>query len=264
MRRRHFHHALTGLALVPLSLPAWAQSRPAASPPEEDPLLNGVKFVLEMATTHAMDRNADRWPETALYHLKDSWADWVRYGGPKLSEGSPWTRYEAFESLARFAMRRIWQFAKDSLLVQVHTLDATDLQKLRDAAAQKLANGYWATAVFELKAGDRLLHRLLGSVVELHLAWLLENRDRYPRNPAARHAQIEAEDWEICLRITRSLVFAIFDAIAEQERQLRLDPTLAGKAPNVVAALAFLGPPPAEPMPRDRPNRPGRDKKKPT
>ncbi len=263
MQRRHFHQALTSLALAPLCLPVWAKARPKGNPPEDDPLLTGVKSVLEIAIAHAMDRNADLWPATATYHLKDSWADWTRYGPPKLSEGSPWTRYEAFDSLARFAIRRLWQFAKDSLMVQVHTLGNPDLQKLRDAAAQKLANGFWATAVFELNAGDRLLHRLLGGIVEIHLAWLLENRDRYPRIPVARHAQIEAEDWEICLRVTRCLTFALFDAIAEEERQLRMDPTLAGTAPLVVAALAFLGAPPAEPMTRARLNRPRGDKKSP-
>jgi hypothetical protein len=187
-------------------------------------------------------------------HLQDSWAEYTRLGIPNNVPGNPWTKYEAFESMARLAAHRMWELARDSLMVQVHLLGYTDVARLREAMGQKVNGGAWATAIFERMAGNRLLHRLLGEVVEIQLAWLLANRDRYPNNPAARYSQLEMQDWEICLRVTRALVYAIFDAIAAEEREWRLHPDKPGVSATMAAVLKSLGPPPATPM--TRPERP--------
>ena len=229
------------------ALPAWAQAGPQ---PPAHVWLPGLQSMMEMLSRRALERTPDGWMPALPRHLREAWDNWTRFGPPKLSEGSPWTRYEAFESLARYASKRIWELARDSLMLQAFTLTDTHVAKLRKGGEQKLTGGVWATAVFEELAADRLLHRLLGIVVELQLAWLLENRDRYPRNPAARHAQIEAEDWEICSRVSRVLSWAIYDAMAEEERILRKDPKLAGTNVPMRNALVKLGPAPAGVLPR--------------
>ncbi len=203
--------------------------------------------MMEVLSRRALERTPEGWLPALPRHLREAWENWTRFGPPKLSEGSPWTRFEAFESLARFASKRIWELARDSLMLQAFLLTDAHVTKLRNVPQQKLAGGVWATAVFEELAAGRLMHRLLGTVVELQLAWLLENRDRYPRNPAARHAQVEAEDWEMCLRTTRAIVYAIFDTIGEEEAAWRLAPTRPGTPAQVSSVLKALGPPPAEP-----------------
>ena len=245
MDRRQFQHLLTRAALAGLALPAWAQTAKVQPEPVEDPTLVGLRAVLETAARDTFDRHPDAWPEGLGDHVRERWTNWQRYGPPRLSEGSPWTRYEAFESLARFAAKRLWAFARDDLLVQVHKLTLADLDRLRKGLAQKLSDGAWATVAFERSAFAHLHHRMLGTITEMHRAWLLENRDRYPRNPAARHAQIEAEDWEVCSRVTRALCFAIFDTMAEQERRLRQNPSLAGTHVQMKAVLTTLGPAPS-------------------
>ena len=163
---------------------------------------------------------------------------------PRLSEGSLWSRFEAFESLARFASPQIWELARDSLMLQAFPLTDAHVHTLRNSLAKPPVNGVWATALFETHAADRLMHRLLPPVVEHQLAWLLKHRDRYPRNPAARHAQTEAQDWEMCLRFTRAFVYAVFDAIANEERDMRLAPQKADMPVQVSAVLLAMGPPP--------------------
>lgn len=247
MDRRRFQQALLSAAAsgtLLSALPVWAQT-PGAQPPAHV-WLPGLQSLMEMLSRRALERTPDGWAPGLPRHLRDAWDNWTRFGPPKLTEGSPWTRYEAFESLARFASKRIWEQARDSLMLQAFTLTDAHVAQLRKGGEQKLTGGVWATAIFEAHAADRLMHRLLGTVVELHLAWLLENRDRYPRNPAARHAQIEAEDWEICLRATRAIVYAIFDAIAAEERDMRLSPQKPGTPAQVSAVLVALGAPPKD------------------
>lgn len=274
MDRRRFHHALACFTVVTSTGHVWAQNATVQPDPTEDAYLTGIRSVLEVSVRNAFANHKDAWPPTLLQHLKDNWANWLRFGPPKISEGSPWHRYEAFESLTRYASKRIWDLARTSLLVDVHLFKEVDLEKFRKSANQKLADGNWLTAIFEYKHFDHLHHRILGEVIELHLAWLLENRDRYPRNPAARHAQIEAEDWEICSRVSRVLAWAIYDAMAEEERILRKNPDLAGTNVPMRAALVKLGPAPTGALPRvkhegamkdplqpvDRPIDPNRDK----
>lgn len=250
MDRRRFHHALACTAAAAWSGTSWAQTAVVEPDPTGNSHLTGIRSVLEVSVHNTFTTHKDAWPPTMLQHLKDSWANWLRFGPPKISEGSPWHRYEAFESLARYASKHIWDLAQTTLLVDVHLFNEADLDKLRKSANQKLTEGNWLTAVFERKSFDRLHHRVLGEVVELHLAWLLDNRDRYPRNPAARHAQIEAEDWEICSRVSRALAWAIYDAMAEEERRLRKDPDLAGTNVPMRAALVTLGPAPSGALPR--------------
>ena len=250
MDRRRFHHALAWAAAAACTGQAWAQTAVVQPNPTDTVNLTGVRSVLEVSVRNAFDTHKDAWPPTLLQHLKDSWSNWQRFGPPKISEGSPWLKYEAFESLTRYASQRIWELARTTLLVDVHLFSEADLEKLSTSAKQKLTDGNWLTAIFEDKSFDRLHHRILGEVVELHLAWLLINRDRYPRNPAARHAQIEAEDWAICSRVSRALAWAIYDAVAEEERLLRESPDLAGTNIPMRAALIKLGPAPSGPLPR--------------
>lgn len=250
MDRRRFHHALAWATAAACTGQAWAQTAVVQPNPTDTVNLTGVRSVLEVSVRNAFDTHKDAWPPTLLQHLKDSWSNWQRFGPPKISEGSPWLKYEAFESLTRYASQRIWELARTTLLVDVHLFSEADLEKLSTSAKQKLTDGNWLTAIFEDKSFDRLHHRILGEVVELHLAWLLINRDRYPRNPAARHAQIEAEDWAICSRVSRALAWAIYDAVAEEERLLRESPDLAGTNIPMRAALIKLGPAPSGPLPR--------------
>ena len=250
MDRRRFHHALAWAAAAACTGQAWAQTAVVQPDPTDTVYLTGVRSVLEVSVRNAFDTHKDAWPPTLLQHLKDSWSNWQRFGPPKISEGSPWLKYEAFESLTRYASQRIWELARTTLLVDVHLFSEADLEKLSTSAKQKLTDGNWLTAIFEDKSFDRLHHRILGEVVELHLAWLLINRDRYPRNPAARHAQIEAEDWAICSRVSRALAWAIYDAVAEEERLLRESPDLAGTNIPMRAALIKLGPAPSGSLPR--------------
>ena len=250
MDRRRFHHALAWAAAAACTGQAWAQTAVVQPNPTDTVNLTGVRSVLEVSVRNAFDTHKDAWPPTLLQHLKDSWSNWQRFGPPKISEGSPWLKYEAFESLTRYASQRIWELARTTLLVDVHLFSEADLEKLSTSAKQKLTDGNWLTAIFEDKSFDRLHHRILGEVVELQLAWLLINRDRYPRNPAARHAQIEAEDWAICSRVSRALAWAIYDAVAEEERLLRESPDLAGTNIPMRAALIKLGPAPSGPLPR--------------
>lgn len=253
MDRRRFQQALLSAASGTLlsALPVWAQT-PGAQPPAHV-WLPGLQSLMEMLSRQALERwPGGQWP-TLPAQLRDSWANWTRFGTPKLSAGSPWTRVEAFESLARFAARRIWELARDSLMLQAFTLNEMHVTLLRAGENTQQVSDIWATAVFERHAADRLMHRLLGIVVELQLAWLLENRDRYPRNPAARHAQIEAEDWEICLRVTRAITHAIFDAIAAEERAMRQAPQREGTPVQVAAVLQALGPPPTKAYAPKRP-----------
>ena len=250
MDRRRFHHTLAWAAAAACAGPGWAQTAVVQPSPTENAELIGIRSVLEVSVRNTFNTHKEAWPPTLLQHLKDSWTHWVRFGPPKISEDSPWHRYEAFEALTRYASKRIWDVALTTLLIDVHLFDEADLDKLRKSANQKLTTGNWLTAIFEHKSFDRLHHRILTEVVELHLAWLLENRDRYPRNPAARHAQIEAEDWEICSRVSRVLAWAIYDAIAEEERRLRKDPDLAGTNVPMRAALVRLGPAPSGALPR--------------
>jgi hypothetical protein len=254
MDRRRFQQALVSAAaggMLANALPVWAQTT-GAQPPAHV-WLPGFQSLMEMLSRRALERTPDGWTPGLPRHLRDAWDNWTRFGPPKLTEGSPWKRYEAFESLARFAAKRLWELARDSLMLQAFTLTDLHVAQLQKGGAQKLTGGVWATAIFEAHAADRLMHRLLGTVVELHLAWLLENRDRYPRNPAARHAQIEAEDWEICLRATRAIVYAIFDAIAAEEREMRLAPQKPGTPAQVSAVLMALGAPPKDPYQPQRP-----------
>jgi len=254
MDRRRFQHILfaTAASSTLLSaLPGWAQT--AGTQPPTHVWLPGLQSLVEMLSRRALERHPDGWAPSLPRHLRDAWDNWTRFGPPKLTDGSPWGRYEAFESLARFASKRLWEQARDSLMLQAFTLSDLHVAQLRKGGEQKLTGGTWATAIFEAHASDRLMHRLLGTVVELHLAWLLENRDRYPRNPAARHAQIEAEDWEICLRATRAIVYAIFDAIAAEEREMRLAPQKPGTPAQVSAVLMALCAPPKDPYQPQRP-----------
>lgn len=250
MNRRRFHHTLAWAVAAACTGHAWAQTAVVQPDPTENAYLTGIRSVLEVSVRNTFSTHKDAWPPTLLQHLKDNWANWLRFGPPKISEGSPWHKYEAFESLTRYASKRIWDLARTTMLVDVHLFNEADLEKLRKSANQKLADGNWLTAIFEYNNFDRLHHRILTEVVELHLAWLLDNRDRYPRNPAARHAQIEAEDWEICSRVSRVLAWAIYDAMAEEERRLRKDPDLAGTNVPMRAALVTLGPAPAGALPR--------------
>ena len=250
MDRRRFHHALAWAATAACTGQAWAQTAVVQPDPTDNVYLTGVRSVLEVSVRNAFDTHKEAWPPTLLQHLRDSWSNWQRFGPPKISEGSPWLKYEAFESLTRYASQRIWELARTTLLVDVHLFSEADLEKLSTSAKQKLTDGNWLTAIFEDKSFDRLHHRILGEVVELHLAWLLINRDRYPRNPAARHAQIEAEDWAICSRVSRALAWAIYDAVAEEERLLRESPDLAGTNIPMRAALIKLGPAPSGSLPR--------------
>lgn len=253
MDRRRFHHALAWAAAAACAGQAWAQTAVVQPDPTDKVYLTGVRAVLEVSVRNAFDAHKDAWPPTLLQHLRDSWSNWQRFGPPKISEGSPWHKYEAFESLTRYASQRIWELARTTLLVDVHLFSEADLDKLTTSTKQTLTDGNWLTAIFESNTLDRLHHRILGEVVELHLAWLLINRDRYPRNPAARHAQIEAEDWAICSRVSRALAWAIYDAVAEEERILRESPDLAGTNKPMRAALVKLGPAPAGPLPRLKP-----------
>lgn len=236
MQRRRFQHTLlvtAGMGLCVWMAPAQAQTALPAHV-----WLPGLQSLVEMMSRRAMERwRGGLWP--ALHqHARQTWSNWTRYGTPKLRDDSLWSRWEAFDSLTRYTARRMWELARDSLMLQAFTLTDTHVARvrLRDA---------WVTDVFERHAADRLRHRLLGDVVELQLAWLLENRDRYPRNPAARHAQIEAEDWEMCLRATRAVVYAIFDAIAAEERDMRQSPKATGTPAQVSAVLSALGPAPS-------------------
>lgn len=253
MDRRRFHHTVAGAALAAFAIPGQTATAIVENTPGAGGFLNGLRGVLEIATREVFDNTPSFWPATIDAHLKDSWAEWARYGANAIPN-SPWSKYEAFESFSRYTSKKVWQLARDSLFVQIYELNDTDVDKLKKAMAQKLTNGAWATAILEAKVGDRLLHRLLGEVTELHLAWLLENRDRYRSNPAAQYAQLDMHDWEICLRVTRALVYAIFDAVAEEERKLRLGPTRAGVPASASAVLNTLGPPPKESMQRTRQN----------
>lgn len=265
MNRRLFNHLVFITSTVAALGMAWASRKPTLGedkfvPPKvENPELVGVRAVLETSVRDAFAAHPDAWPPTLPEHLRDSWAHWQRFGPPKLSTGSPWVKFEAFESLTRYAATRIWDMARNGLLVDVHLFDEADIDKLKKNAASKLADGGWLTAVFEAKNTDRLHQRILGMVVELHLAWLLEHRDRYPNNPAARHAQVEAEDWSICSRVARALTHAIYDAMAAAERRLRADPALAGTNVPMKAVLTALGPAPAGSLPRRKLAGPDRD-----
>lgn len=252
MDRRRFHHTLAWAATAVCTGHAWAQTAVVQPNPTEHVYLIGARSALEVSVHNTFSTYKDAWPPTLLQHLKDNWANWQRFGPPKISEGSPWHKYEAFESLTRYAAMRIWDLARTTLLVDVHLFNEADLEKLRKSANLKLTDSNWLTAIFEYNTFDRLHHRILTEVVELHLAWLLEHRDRYPRNPAARHAQIEAEDWEICSRVSRVLAWAIYDAMAEEERRLRKDPDLAGTNVPMRAALVKLGPAPNGALPRNK------------
>lgn len=265
MNRRLFNHLVfIGSTVAALGV-AWAARKPLlgaepfAPPPVQDPELVGLRAVLETSVRDAFAAHPDGWLPTLPDHLHESWAHWLRFGPPKLSAGSPWDKYEAFESLTRFAAARIWDLARNSLMVGVHLFSEADADKLKNNARSKLADGGWLTAIFEANYVDHLHHRILGLVVEQHLAWLLEHRDRYPHNPAARHAQVEAEDWAICSRVARSLTYAIFDAMAAQERRLRADPSLAGTHVPMKAVLTALGPAPAGGLPRRKLAGPERD-----
>lgn len=265
MNRRLFNHLVFISSTVAALGMAWASRKPTLGedkfvpPPVVDPELVGLRSVLETSVRDAFAAHPDAWPPTLPEHLRDSWAHWQRFGPPKLSAGSPWDKYEAFESLTRFAATRIWDLARNSLMVDVHRFSETDAEKLKKNAASKLADGGWLTAIFEAHNVDHLHHRILGLVVEQHLAWLLEHRDRYPHNPAARHAQVEAEDWAICSRVTRALTYAIYDAMAAQERRLRADPALAGTNVPMKTVLTALGPAPAGGLPRRKLTGPERD-----
>jgi len=250
MDRRRFHQLLASAATAGFSVRAWSQTAVIQPDPVEDAYLTGIRSVLEVSVRNAFANHPDAWPPTLLQHLKDNWANWLRFGPPRISEGSPWHRYEAFESLTRYASKRIWDLARTTLLVDVHLFKEADLEKLRKASNQKLIDGNWLTAIFEYNTFDRLHHRILTEVVELHLAWLLVHRDRYPQNPAARNAQVEAEDWEICSRVSRVLCWAIYDAMAEEERILRKNPKLAGTNVPMRNALVKLGPAPTGALPR--------------
>jgi hypothetical protein len=256
MNRRLLNHlALIGAAAAALGV-AWAKrppelaDEPFTPPPVADPEQVGLRSVLETAVRDAFAAHPDAWPPTLPEHLRDQWAHWQRFGPPKLSPGSPWDRYEAVESLTRFATTHIWDLARNSLMVDVHRFSETDADTLKKSARRKLTDGGWLTAVFEARNADSLHQRILGMVVEQHLAWLLAHRDRYPRNPAARHAQVEAEDWSICSRVAWALTHAIYDAMAAQERRLRADPALAGSNVPMKTVLLALGPAPSGNLPR--------------
>ena len=253
MDRRRFHHAIAGATLATFALPGRSATAIVENTPGAGSFLNGLRGVLEIAAREALDNTPAFWPATIDGHLKESWSEWARYGA-NATTNSPWSRYEAFESFSRYTSKKVWQLARDSLFVQIYEVNESDVDKLKKAMGQKLTNGAWATAILEQKVGDRLMHRLLGEVTELHLAWLLENRDRYRNNPAARHAQLDMQDWEVCLRVTRALVFSIFDAVAEEERKLRLQPSKPGLPASAAAVLNTLGAPPKESMQRARQN----------
>lgn len=265
LRRRVFNHVVfIGSTVAAIGM-AWASRKPGLSEEEfrpplvVNPELVGLRGVLETAVRDAFAAYPDAWPADLPRHLQDHWAHWQRFGPPKLSAGSPWNRFEAFESLTRYASKRIWDLARNSLMVDAHRFSEAQAEQLRKNAASKLSDGGWITALFEAEYEDHLHHRILGMVVELHLAWLLENRDRYPHNPAARHAQVEAEDWAICSRVARALTHAIFDAVAGQERRLRANPSLAGTNEPMKTVLSRLGPAPSGALPRRKLPGPGRD-----
>lgn len=254
MDRRRFQQGLvcaTTSSLLTGPWCAWAQS--SGPQPPTHVWLPGLHSLLEMVSRRALERAPNGWVPALPKHLRDAWDNWTRFGIPRLSEGSPWSRFDAFESLARFATPQIWELARDSLMLQAFTLTDAHVIALRKSLGQPPPEGVWATALFEAHAADRLVHRLLATVVEHQLAWLLKHRDRYPRNPAARHAQIEAEDWEMCLRFTRAFVHAVFDAIASEERDMRLSPKKTGTPAQVSAVLLALGPPPQNPYQPRRP-----------
>ena len=127
-------------------------------------------------------------------------------------------------------------------------------QATKHAQARNALGWWWHTPhdlIDKVDEGNQVRDtRILTEVVELHLAWLLVHRDRYPQNPAARHAQVEAEDWEICSRVSRVLCWAIYDAMAEEERILRKNPKLAGTNVPMRNALVKLGPAPTGALPR--------------
>lgn len=259
MDRRRFHHALACLSTLPLTGVAWSQVAEVEPNPTEDAYLTGIRSVLEVSVRNTFANHPDAWPPTLLFHLKERWDNWLKYGPPKLSEGSPWHRYEAFESLARYASKRVWELARTTMIVGVHLFNEDDLQKLRKSSTAKLVDGNWLTAIFEYNTFDRLHHRLLTEIVELHLAWLLVYRDRYPNIPVARHAQIEAEDWSICSRVARAISWAIYDAMAEEERILRQNPKLAGTNVPMRDALVKLGPAPSGTITRVKSGGPVKD-----
>jgi hypothetical protein len=173
MDRRRFHHALAWATAAACTGQAWAQTAVVQPEPTDNVYLTGVHSVLEVSVRNTFDTHKEAWPPTLLQHLKDNWANWLRFGPPKISEGSPWHKYEAFESLTRYASKRIWDLARTTLLVDVHLFSEADLEKLRTSTKQKLTDGNWLTAIFEYNTFDRLHHRILTEVVELHLAWLL-------------------------------------------------------------------------------------------
>jgi len=255
MNRRLFNHLVFISSTVAALGMAWASRKPSLDgdkfipPPVENPRLVGLRSVLETAVRDAFVGGAETRPAALPKHLQDQWAHWQRYGSPKLSSGTPWSRFEAFESLARYTWIRLWDPIRSALMVDVHRFDEADADKLQKNSASKLSDGGWLTAVFEARNEAHLHLRLVSMTVELQLAWLLENRDRYPRNPAARHAQVEAEDWEICSRVARALTHAVYDAIAEQERRLRANPGLAGTNSPMRTVLTALGPAPATGLP---------------
>lgn len=254
MDRRRFQQGLVCAATSSLLTGPWcAWAQNAGPQPPTHVWLPGLHSLLEMVSRRALERAPNGWVPALPKHLRDAWDNWTRFGNPRLSEGSPWSRFDAFESLARFATPQIWELARDSLMLQAFTLTDVHVIALRKSLGQPPAEGVWATALFEAHAADRLVHRLLATVVEHQLAWLLKHRDRYPRNPAARHAQIEAEDWEMCLRFTRAFVHAVFDAIANEERDMRLSPKKTGTPAQVSAVLLALGLPPEAPYQPRRP-----------
>ena len=253
MDRRRFHQAIASVAVAALALPGHSATAAVENTPGAGSFLSGLRSVLGIAAREAFDNTPESWHATLGAYLKESWSEWARYGA-NATANSPWSTQEAFESFARTSVKKVWQMARDVLLVHIRELNEADVDTLKKAMSQKLTNGTWATATLEAKVGDRLMRLLLGEVTELQLAWLLQNRNRYPNNSAARHAQLDMQDWEVCQRVSRALVFSIFDAVAEEERKLRLQPSRPGLPASATTVLNTLGAPPKESLQRIRQN----------
>jgi len=255
MNRRLLHHLVFISSTVAALGMAWASRKPSMDgdgfipPPVENPRQVGLRSVLETAVRDAFAGGASTRPASLPKHLQDQWAHWQRFGSPKLSSGTPWTRFDAFDSLARYTWVRLWDPIRSALMVDVHRFDEADDSKLQRNSTNKSPDSGWLTAVFESRNEANLHLRILNMAVELQLAWLLENRDRYPHNPAARHAQVETEDWEISSRVARALTYAVYDAVADQERRLRANPGLAGTNVPMRTVLTALGPAPTTGLP---------------
>lgn len=212
------------------------------SPPVVDPELVGLRSVLETAVRDAFAAYPDGWPGALRGHLLNLSERWRRLDS---SYATPWGRLDALESLARHTAEDIWKLAGSTLSLEAHLLSGEQMRELQMYIQRYKGNTPWLTAWFESARDTQLYQRIVGLVIERHLAWLLVHRDRYLRNPSARHAQIEAEDWAICSGLARAWVRAIFDSIAAQERRLRADPRLAGSNQPMKAQLTRLGPAPA-------------------